>query len=67
MTERTETLSGPYRLATKLAKWENGRTPDDGAPDDVLESSTWYEAGGTEITDPQRIAVLEAANPPEGE
>lgn len=55
----------PYRLATKIAKWENNRTPDDGPPDDVDIQFTWYDGGGVEITDPQRIAYLEAQYPQE--
>jgi hypothetical protein len=59
----TDTITAPYRIEMKLAKWENHRTPDDGDPDEIITSSAWYE-GGVEITDPVRIAQLEAEHPP---
>ncbi len=51
---------GTYKQTVHLAKWEHGRGPDDGPPDEVIESETWHESDGSEVTDPARIAVLEA-------
>lgn len=68
MSERTDTIGGPYRLTTLLKKWENGRTPTDGEPDEIMYNPTWYDIGGIEITDAERIAALEAAYPlPQGD
>lgn len=61
MGERAEQATfGAHKVELHLAKWENGRTPADGAPDEVIVSSVWYEADGTEAVDPQRIAQLES-------
>lgn len=53
------TYIGAYKMGLVLKKWENGRTPEDGEPDEVIVSDQWYEADGTEIWDPERIAFLE--------
>lgn len=55
-----EIAGGPYKMTRQLAKWNNYRTPDTGPPDEVLDAAWWYEPDGTEITDPARIAALEA-------
>lgn len=52
---------GAMRHTIHLAKWEHGRTPADGEPDEVLEHTVWTEADGMPITDPARIAALEAS------
>ena len=54
-----DVIGGPYKVALHLGKWNNHRTPDDGPPDEVIESATWHEVDGAEITDPARIAQLE--------
>lgn len=50
----------PYKVERHLAKWEHGRTPDDGPPDAVVSAVSWHDPDGTPITDPTRIADLEA-------
>ncbi len=52
-----ETITSPYRVATKLEKRREGE-PD---PYETLTTATWFEADGSEITDTERIAALEAA------
>jgi hypothetical protein len=61
-----ERVSGPYRVACELAKYNNNRKPTDGPPDEVVVISQWFEADGTLIEDPERIAGLERDNPIEG-
>ena len=56
-------FGGPYRVGIGVAKYNNGRTPDDGEPDEVVFVSQWFERDGTPIDDEQRIAELDAANP----
>ena len=58
-----ETLSGPYRIATRLDK----RRAPDAEPYETLTATSWHEQDGTEITDTQRIAQLEAEHRPEQE
>jgi hypothetical protein len=53
----------PVRIAGRLDKYNNGRTPADGEPDEVEFFYKWFEMDGTEITDPLRIAELDEANP----
>lgn len=52
---------GPYRIHRQLVTWHDGRTPADGPPDAIDDTATWHEADGTEITDPVRIAALDAS------
>jgi hypothetical protein len=49
----------PYREAIRLAKYRDEDADPRGKPEEVVERVTWYEADGTEITDPERIAELE--------
>lgn len=52
---------GAHRVHGYVEKWENGRTPADGAPDSVEERVHWHDpVTGEEITDPDRIADLNA-------
>ena len=60
MTGDNATL-GAMRVRRVLRKWENGRTPGDGPPDEESEAIHWFEADGTLVTDPDRIRELEAA------
>jgi hypothetical protein len=53
----------PYREDVMIEKYHNHRTPADGEPDEVVIQSQWYEADGTMVTDPVRIAALEAGIP----
>ena len=53
----------PYREDTRLDKYV-GRDPD-GTPDETVVTSQWYEADGTPVTNPARIAQLEAGIPRE--
>ncbi len=54
------------REHVRLAKWEDGRTPADGEPDEVVQERVWYSltsvlAGAPEaITDPAWVAELDA-------
>jgi len=49
----------PYREAVRLVKYRDEDAYQRGEPDEVVERVTWYEADGTQITDPERIAELE--------
>jgi hypothetical protein len=49
------------KVTAQVRKWENGRTPADGDPDEVVVTEHWEEADGTVITDPARIERLEAS------
>ena len=53
-----DTIAAPYKVAFTLEKYTQ-REPD-GNPDAVEGSEQWYEADGTEISDPARVAELEA-------
>lgn len=55
-----DTMAGPYKARAAVAKYNDGRTPDDGDPDEVVVVEGWFEADGMEVTDPQRIAEIEA-------
>jgi len=49
----------PYREAVRLVKYRDEDAYQRGEPEEVVERVTWYEADGTEVTDPERIAELE--------
>ena len=51
---------GAIKVRAMVRKWEGGRTPADGEPDDVIIREHWEEADGTVVTDPARIEQLEA-------
>lgn len=48
----------PVRYRTQVEKWHPGRTPDDGAPDEVVSVEAWVDTDGSEIDDAERIAEL---------
>jgi len=56
----TDTGSGHSKVVMALRKWENGRTPEDGEPDEVVTSEEWIGPDGEAVTDPAVIAELEA-------
>lgn len=47
------------KARAEVAKYNNGRTPSDGPPDEVVVVEGWFSKGGREITDPVIIAELE--------
>lgn len=47
------------RITREVRKWNNDRTPEDGPPDEILRRTFWLDENGLEITDPDRIALLE--------
>lgn len=51
-----ETIARPYRLTSSLEKRREGEDQ----PYEVINHSWWHEPDGTEITDLDRIAELEA-------
>lgn len=61
-----DNATGPYMLSVQIEKYDNDRTPEDGPPDDVLTVSQWFEANGEPVTDPARIAELNALTLPGG-
>lgn len=63
MLQTGDAMHGPYRASFHLAKYSNGRSPEDGEPDEVVFVSQWFEQDGMPIDDEQRIADLDAANP----
>jgi hypothetical protein len=55
------TLLRTQRETVTVAKYNNGRTPADGEPDDMLIGADIFTEGdGTVITDPGRIAAIRA-------
>lgn len=56
----TDTSGGHSKVVMALRKWENGRTPEDGEPDEVVTSEEWVGPDGEPVTDPELIAELEA-------
>ena len=52
-----DVIQHPFRIQTTLEKRREGESE----PYEVVSESSWHEADGTEITDPDRIAELEAA------
>lgn len=60
-----ELLGFPYKEEVKVEDWvgddSEARQKAGEPPDDVKTFTTWYEADGTEITDPDRILALEAS------
>ncbi len=59
MTEADASTVGAQRHTVAVAKYEGGRTPADGEPDETIVVSGWLDADGHEITDAARIAALE--------
>ncbi len=57
-TDVSRPLAG--RWVAHIEKYHAGRTPDDGPPDEVEEQEIWHEADGALVTDPVRIAEIEA-------
>lgn len=57
--ENDTIIIGAQKFEARVAKWENERTPDDGAPDRIDTESFWMENGEI-VSDPSRIAELEA-------
>ena len=55
------TTIGTYRETVHIGKWQPGRTPQDGPPDEEVAVEGFFEPDGTLITDPQRIAQVRAA------
>jgi hypothetical protein len=55
------TRIGAQRHEMTLAKYHDGRTPEDGDPDEVDTITVWTEPDGTQITDEARIAALDAS------
>lgn len=55
MARETDTiLNGPTRIQTRLVKRRVGQTE----PYEIIETDSWHEPSGEEITDQQRIAEL---------
>lgn len=62
MQSQEQLILGPFKAEAKVEKYNPGRTPEDGEPDEVMTVSGWFEAVNGEyvpITDPSRIAQLE--------
>lgn len=56
MGDRLEVYS---RVDFRVDKWEDGRTPDDGPPDETVEYYEWTGPDGQTVTDAETIAMLE--------
>lgn len=50
---------GARKVRADVAKWENGRTPEDGPPDAVVSAEQWQYEDGSVLTDPVIIAECE--------
>lgn len=53
-----ETITAPYKIAVTLDKHFDGDTTH--APDETLTVEQWFDADGTEISDPARIDAFAA-------
>lgn len=53
-------LAGTQRAVVRVDAYHNGREPD-GFPDEVVEVELFFEADGTQVTDPERMAAIKAA------
>lgn len=60
MKDQLDSLGIPYKVAVSLAKWDEGKDPENDVPDEVVTDSEWYENGEV-VTDPQRIEELESS------
>jgi hypothetical protein len=49
-----------HKLSIAVRKWGPDKNPEADEPDEVLVRESWHEADGAEVTDPARIAELEA-------
>lgn len=49
---------GYTAINRRLEKWENGRTPEDGAPDALLDATFFYDTDGNEVTDEELLKEL---------
>ncbi len=61
MPTKDTTQIGAQRHEITVAKYHNGRTPDNGNPDETDTVVIWTESDGTPITDDARIAALDAS------
>ncbi len=59
MTDQRASVSGYTRGERTLAKWNDGRTPDDGAPDETLIRVFWLDPDGALVTDQALADQLE--------
>lgn len=57
----TTGTAGTWRETYTVSKYENGRTPADGDPDEVIAMERFFEADGREVVDAERIAEIRAA------
>jgi hypothetical protein len=56
-----EQARAAVKVQAKVKKYENGRTPEDGEPDEIVTQEYWLGLDGLPITDPARIAQLDAS------
>lgn len=59
MAERRAGVSGYTRGVRTLAKWHDGRGPDDGEPDETDVRVFWLDPEGALVTDPALADQLE--------
>ncbi len=52
-------IAVPHKITFTIDKYAPGHEPDD-CPDEVVRVTCWMDTDGTEISDPARIAELEA-------
>lgn len=48
----------PHKVHTRVEKYHDGNTERE--PDEIVTVESWHDADGSMITDPDRIAELEA-------
>jgi hypothetical protein len=54
-------IVGTQKLTAQVEAWHDGRTPDDGDPDEIVSVDVYIEANGDVITDQTRIELIRAA------
>jgi hypothetical protein len=54
-----DTLTTYSRIDFRVDKWNDNRTPEDGPPDEVVESYEWVGEDGLTVTDPEIVTMLE--------
>jgi hypothetical protein len=55
-----DTIGAPHKITIRVDKHFDGDTSHD--PDETVEVAQWFEADGSEVTDPARVAQLEASS-----
>ena len=55
-----DSIGLPFKAATTLYEYDEGLDPEVDAPSRTTNGEFWFEADGKLVTDPKRIAQIEA-------